>query len=181
MDIKQIKPGEMLKVLVLDEHDVEDEQWAKVISNEKGEYLFVSYFCETSKVYKGAPVFAFESKVNRVDLDSISEHHEDVTDVADLGFVRIAGNSYASEEDIDDSDSDSDIYDDDDDDDDDDFVAEDGSEPMELPSDHKEVDDRWDAWVPRSDGERRFKNTIDAIEKYARVEMDNQKLCAKRA
>jgi hypothetical protein len=139
----------------------------------------VSYFCETSKVYKGAPIFAFEPKVNRVDLDNISEYHEDVTDVADLGFMRVTDNSYALEEDVDDDDSDSDIHDDDEEEEED-FITEDGCEPMELPPDHKEIDEQWNTWVPRSDGERRFKDTVDTIEKYARTEMDNQKLCAKR-
>jgi len=177
MNINQIKIGEMLKVLVLDEDDIDEEQWAKVISNENDEYLFVSYFCETSKVYKGSSIFAFEPKVNRVDLDNISEHHEGVTDVVDIGFVRVTDNSYALEENIDDSDSDSEIYDEDEDDS---FIDDGGDEPMERPIDHKEIDAQWDRWSPKSAGERRFKDTIDTIEKYARVEMDNQKLCAKR-
>lgn len=179
MDLKDIKPGEMLKVLVVDEDDIEEEQWAKVIANE-GPYLYVSYFNEISKVYKSAPIFSFETRVNQVFLDNISEHHEGVTDVVDLGFMRIDSNMYALEEDVDMDDSDSEIVEEEDEDEDlDDFVADHGCEHMELPPDHKEIDDQWNRWTPRSDGERRFKDTVDMIEKYARDEMDNQKMCLK--
>ena len=56
-----IVPHEMIKVLV-NSDDIEEDFYAKVISNE-GDKLFVSYISPSSKIYKGACIYSFDSKV----------------------------------------------------------------------------------------------------------------------
>lgn len=51
--ISEIHPGELIKVLVNLEDDIEDEMYATV-NEVHDEYLVVSYYSETSLLYKGA-------------------------------------------------------------------------------------------------------------------------------
>jgi hypothetical protein len=43
---------------------------------------------------------------------------------------------------------------------------------IELPPDHATIDRQWNEWQPRSPGSTRFKQTVDAIEEKARLQMD---------
>ena len=45
-------------------------------------------------------------------------------------------------------------------------------ENIELPPDHATIDRQWNEWQPRSPGSTRFKQTVDAIEEKARLQMD---------
>jgi len=180
MNFSDIKPYEIVKVLTVDGDDeVEEEYWAKVMSNE-GSYLFVSYLSFTDKIYKGATIHSLDSTVSRVDPESVTEHHADVVDLADVGFYKVDANMYALTEDIDDSDDDSDIYEDDDEscdeyDTTDGFVVDDQTidGPVHPPPDAALVDSDWDKWAPATDGERRYKDMVDRIEKLAKAHADN--------
>ncbi len=170
-----ILPHEMIKVLV-NFDDIEEECYAKVISNESDK-LFVSYLSPSSKIYKGACIYSFESKVEIVYPESIIEHHQGVVDVSQLGILKIDdSNNFVVENEIEDSGLDSDIEDMSDSDSDslhDSFIAEDDPDQWELPEDHKEVDNQWDNWRPSSVGETHFKDTVDRLERYAKIHYDN--------
>lgn len=171
----EIVPHEMLKVLV-NFDNVEEELYAKVISNE-GDKLFVSYISPSSKIYKGACIYMFDSKVEIVNPENILEHYKDVIDVSEIGFIKIDdSNHFVIENEIEDSELESDIEDMSDSDSDtslDSFIAEEDPEQWELPGDHREVDNQWDNWRPSSVGETHFKNTVDRIERYAKIHYDN--------
>ena len=170
-----ILPHEMIKVLVCSD-DIEEECFAKVISNE-GDKLFVSYLSPSSKIYKGACIYSFESKVESVEPESILEHHQGVIDVSQLGILKIdESNHFVIESEIEDEELDSDIEDmseSDSDDSHDSFIAEEDPDQWQLPEDHKEVDDQWNNWRPSSVGETHFKDTVDRLERYAKIHYDN--------
>ena len=173
------KKFEMIKVLIHDEEeDIDEEQWAKVM-DVSDTCLYVTYFCDGDKTYKGASVYSFEPKINTVNIESILEHHEGVIDVKDLGVLNIERNMYVFEDEIDQDDSDSEIEDQDDELEDeyecDGFVVDDNTidGKVELPPDHVEVDQDWNKWKPRSNGEKRFKEMVDNIDAMARMHMDN--------
>ena len=88
---QEIFPHEVSKVLV-DFDGVEEELYAKVLRNDDIN-LVVTYLSPTSKVYKGACVYSFESTVERVNFDSITEHYAGVIDITDIDMTNI-GNMY---------------------------------------------------------------------------------------
>ena len=172
-----IIPGDIKEneiVLVLVEED--GESMAKVISN-KGGYLIVSYLCQSEKVYKGTKVFSFETPTEFVAFDSLVEHYNDVTDLEELGFVKVQENMFVEKEDID-EDSSSEIETDDSvsesDTEMDDFIVPDDEEILIKPVDHQEVDSQWDSWRPRTSGAKRFKEKIDMIDTYMKQQIDEK-------
>lgn len=175
MEYNDIKPGELVKVLTKEE-DTEEEFWAKVLEN-NGEYLFVTYLQDSDKVYKGACVHSFESKANRVDYENLTEHWPDTIDLADIEMSKIAPNMFVFDIEVDDDDDDSDIYDAEDEDGGDDDSDEDSGDEMVLPPpDATTVDQQWNAWQPRTNGQKRFKETIDSLEVYARHAADDHNI-----
>lgn len=170
---KDIKPHELVTVLA----ETETELIAKVLSNE-GDYLLVTYLSPSDKVYKRAKIFSFESKAERVDFESLTEHHLDVIDVLELGLVKIRPNMFVYEDDID-SESDSEIETDEDSDSDSegslkDFIVPDDEDVCIKPCDHQEVDEAWGSWKPSSAGAMRFKERIDQIEQYMNTKIDEK-------
>lgn len=179
MDIKHIKPHEIVKVLTIDDDDVEETFWAKVVGNE-GQYLFVTYLSYTDKVYKGATVLSFDTKVSRADPESVAEHYPDTIDLGDVGIMKIDKNMYVVEEEVDSSDDDSDIYEQEDDDENeydmaDEFIVPDDEmdERYVPPPDAALVDSDWEKWQPKTNGEKRFKDIVDRIEAHAIIQVDN--------
>ena len=75
INISEIQPGELVKVLVNLEDDIEDEMYAKVKENNK-DYLVVYYYLETSMTYKSAPLYELDENDELVQEENISEHHE---------------------------------------------------------------------------------------------------------
>jgi hypothetical protein len=172
-----IIPGDIKEndfVLVLVEED--SESLAKVIFN-KGEYLIVSYLCQSGKVYKGTKVFSFETLTEFVEFDSLVEHYIDVTDLKELGFVKVHENMFVEKEDID-EDSLNEIETDESETESDtemnDFIVPDDEEILIKPVDHREVDSKWDTWKPRTSGAKRFKEKIDMIEAYMKSQIDEK-------
>jgi len=168
-----IKENEFVIILVEDE---EGENMAKVISN-KGEYLIVSYLSQSEKVYKGTKIFSFETTTEFVSFDSLVTHYTNVTDLEELGFVKVQENMFVEKEDID-EDSSSEIETDDStsesDTEMDDFIVPDDEEILIKPVDHQEVDSKWDSWRPRTSGAKRFKEKIDIIDAYMKQQIDEK-------
>tara|TARA_B100001250_G_scaffold231075_1_gene198309 strand:- start:3865 stop:4455 length:591 start_codon:yes stop_codon:yes gene_type:complete len=169
INISEIQPGDLIRVLVNLE-DIEDEMYAKVKENNK-DYLVVSYYSETSMMYKGARIHEYEDdKDELVQIDNLSEHHQ-----APDYFTNVKDNLYVMIDDID-SDEDSEIYDESDDDgsDLDDFIVPDNQvDGMIIPPSNKAaIDKEWNEWEPRSPGSMRFKETVNAIETYAKIQAD---------
>jgi len=75
INISEIQPGELIKVLVNLEDDIEDEMYAKVKEN-NNDYIVVSYYSETSMTYKGARLYELEDKDELVQEENLSEHHQ---------------------------------------------------------------------------------------------------------
>ena len=75
INISEIQPGELIKVLVNLEDDIEDEIYAKVKENNR-DYVVVSYYTETSMTYKGARLYELEDNDELVQEENLSEHHQ---------------------------------------------------------------------------------------------------------
>ena len=170
----EVAPHELIRVLTSYD-DVEEEMLAKVLANE-GTHLLVTYLSPTSMVYKSAGVHSFDAKAERVDFESITEHHPGVIDITDLGMMNVGKNMFVMKNEVDEDETDSEIEDMSDDEyEDDGFIEFDESAtPMELPPDSAQVDEEWNKWQPRSRGASRFKETIDSLEMMARHHMDEQ-------
>jgi len=176
MSIKfaEIFPNELIQVLV-DDDGIEEYLYAKVLSRDSVT-LYVNYLYPTSKIYKGACVYSFESKVEIVNEESISQHYDGVVDVSGIGVLEVGDdpNHFVFESEIEDEGYESDIDDmSDSDESEDSFIAEEDPDQWELPDDHKEVDDEWNEWTPSTIGGKKFKKTVDIIETYAKIHLDN--------
>ena len=189
----ELKVGEVLKVLLVvgDTEDDTDECFAKVVANDgiDGGSLYVTYLSQTSKVYRDACVYSFDSRVSTLEPESITEHYQGVIDITSVGAVsRIGSNQFVYDEEVDSSsDLDSDIYDDDecedvsDDDvsDSDSFIDDSDDTLMGEPPDAAEIDADWNKWKPTTSGGKKFKDTVERIEYLSRIELDNQKMCVR--
>ena len=170
IEFSEIQPGDLLKVLV-NIDDVEDEQYARVEEN-RDDYLIILYYSESSFSYKRAPVYTLDEETNLIRGDSILEHHacrDNVfTCVNDVDRMYVITSEQDSEvESVLCDESDEDISSTDT------FIVSDSEiECIELPPDHETIDRQWNEWQPRSPGSTRFKQTVDAIEEKARLQMD---------
>jgi hypothetical protein len=157
ISFSEIRAGDIIRVLVVID-DVEDELYAKVSDN-RGDHFEIYYFEETTKTYKGAVVHELESDLNIISTESVSEHYPDGETI----FKHVKDNYYVMIDDVNSSD-DSVVYDESDDSGSDltSFVVSDGE--CELPPDHKAIDREWSEWIPKSEGAKRFKNTVDNLD-----------------
>jgi len=162
-----ILPNNLVKVLV----EGGDEYYASVLSNE-GEYLFVTYLVPILKNFKTAPVHEFESKAERVDFESITEHHFDSEIIKKIGK-----NMYVFIDEID-TDSESEIEtesssDDSEDDSLDSFIVSDEAPEGTQAVVDTELNNQWDSWSPRTPSAIRYKETVNRIEAVARIRQDD--------
>jgi len=171
-----IQPGELIKVLVNIEDDIEDEMYATVKENNK-DYLVVSYFIETSLIYKNANLYELEDRDELVQEENLSEHYKSMNI-----FKRVKDNLYAVIEDID-SGEDSEIFDESEDEGSDlnDFIVPDNEIDGIIipPSNHASIDKEWNDWQPKSPGSMKFKQIVDDIETRAKYQADDINLSAK--
>ena len=169
--IPEIQPGELIKVLVNLEDDIEDEMYASV-KEVHDDYLVVSYYSETSLTYKGARLYELENNEELVQEINLSEHHQTVSDDY---FFNVKDHLYAMIDEID-SDEDSNIIDESDDDGSDlnDFIVPDNQIDGVVipPSNHNVIDKEWKEWNPRSPGSLRYKQMVDSIESFAKIQAD---------
>jgi hypothetical protein len=167
--ISEIQPGELIKVLVNLEDDIEDEIYAKV-NEVHNDYLVVSYYSETSFLYKGARLYELEENDELVQEVNLSEHHESIE-----YFVNIKDRLYAVIDEID-SDEESDIINESDDDGSDlnDFIVSDNEIDGIIipPSNHTVIDKEWKEWEPRSPGSLLYKQAVDNITTLAKIQAD---------
>jgi|TARA_X000000368_G_scaffold418736_1_gene419670 hypothetical protein len=167
--ISEIQPGELVKVLVNLEDDIEDEMYAKVKESNK-DYLVVSYYSETSMTYKSAPLYELEENDELVQEENISEHHE-----SHDYFHNVKDNLYAMIDEIH-SDEDSEIIDESDDDGSDleGFIVPDSEcvGMISIPENHRQIDKEWKEWKPKSPGSIRYKQMVDNIETFAKMQED---------
>jgi len=169
INISEIQPGELIKVLVNLENDIEDEIYAKVKENNK-DYVVVSYYSETSMTYKGARLYELEDKDELVQEENLSEHHQ----TSDY-FKNVKDNLYYMIDEID-SEEESDIIDESDDDGSDlnDFIVSDTEIDGVIipPPNYKTIDKEWNEWEPKSPGSMRYKKMVDNIESFAKIQAD---------
>lgn len=170
INISEIQPGELIKVLVNLEDDIEDEIYAKVKENNR-DYVVVSYYTETSMTYKGARVYELEDNDELVQEENLSEHHQ-----SNYYFKNVKDNLYCMIDEID-SEEESDIIDESDDSGSDleDFIVSDSEIDGVVipPSNSRIIDKEWKEWEPRSPGSLRYKQMVDNIESIARVQADD--------
>jgi len=170
INISEIQPGELIKVLVNLEDDIEDEIYAKV-KETNTDYVVVSYYSETSMTYKGARLYELEERDELVQEENLSEHHQS-TDY----FKNVKDNLYYMIDEID-SEEESDIIDESDDSGSDleDFIVSDSEVDGVVipPSNSRIIDKEWKEWEPRSPGSLRYKQMVDNIESIARIQADN--------
>jgi len=170
INISDIQPGELIKVLVNLEDDIEDEIYAKVKENNR-DYVVVSYYTETSMTYKGARLYELEDNDELVQEENLSEHHQ-----INNYFKNVKDNLYYMIDEID-SEEESDIIDESDDSGSDleDFIVSDSEIDGVVipPSNSRIIDKEWKEWEPRSPGSLRYKQMVDNIESIARVQADD--------
>lgn len=170
INFSDIQPGELVKVLVTLEDDIEDEMYAKV-KETYDNYMVVSYYTETSMTYKGARLYELEDKDELVQEDNLSEHHQ-----ASEYFENVKDNLYYMIDEID-SEEDSDIIDESDDDGSDlsGFIVSDTEIDGVVipPPNHTMIDKEWREWQPTSPGSMRYKQMVDNMEERARIQADN--------
>ncbi|QIG59971.1 hypothetical protein [Dishui Lake phycodnavirus 4] len=179
IEMKDIKPNDIIKVLVyMEEEDIEEEVYARVVDN-RGDHLEINYLEETNKMYKNARVYVFRDEVDVIGKESLIEHYsqEEEEEIIEEVF-EFAPNMYVFVDEYDVEDDDSAVYTEDDDEDDysiGSFVVDDADDvdgAVDVPSDHKKIDKEWNEWEPRSPGARSFKETINRIEYYAKKQAD---------
>lgn len=169
INFSEIQSGDLIKVL-LNIDDVDDEIYA-VTKENCSDYLIVNYYLETSFVYKGARVYELDDNEELVQLENLCEHYPDGETI----FSKIEDMLYYIDDEID-EDMDSVLIDESDDDSDlaDFIVPDDEVDGIVIPPpDHKEIDEAWRDWEPRSPGAARYKNVVDRIEEYAKMQADN--------
>jgi len=170
INFSEIQPGDLVRVLVNIEDDIEDELYAKVKENNE-DYLVVSYYSETSMTYKCAQLYELdETKDELVQNENLSEHHQ-----SPEYFKHVKDNLYVMIDEIDSTEN-SEIIDESDDDgsDLDDFiVSDDQIDGMVIPPpNNATIDKEWNEWEPRSPGSKRFKEIVNAIETHAKIQAD---------
>ena len=171
---EEIKKNEIVKVLVNVE-DVEEEMYA-IVEDNRGDHLELKYLELQEKIYKGASIYSFSEEIDIIRFESITEHHSEVYDVADIDMMKVADNMYVFLDEVDIEEA-RDIISLEDDSSytEDSFVVADDyidGEVVEKPHDAETVDKSWKEWTPMSPGARRFKETIDMIEFYVKQQHD---------
>ena len=172
IEFNEISKNDIIKVLLEDEDEISEEVYARVINN-NGSNLYLNYLTSTNMFYKDAVIYKFENEQNILEtFESICEHYPDNYNLCHIGFEEIEDDLFVRESDIDSEDSDSDIHDYSSEDNNS-FIAPEDTNQWELPPDHALVDSGWDKWVPKSEGERRYKDMVDKIDSIAKIYKDN--------
>lgn len=173
--ISEIHSGDLIKILV-NIDDIEDELYA-IVQENRGDYLIVKYYSETSLTYKDANVYSLDEDTNILRVESILEHHVG----GDTLFIHIKDEMYVISDEVN-IDADSAIYDESDSDGTDlsGFIASDSEleGKIELPPGYEAIDALWNDWKPPSPGSAKFKEMVDRIEQRARFQMDEHNFSA---
>jgi hypothetical protein len=178
IDFQEIQEGEIIKVLVNNE-DVEEELYARVYKVHGNNILQVKYLVPTEKLWKGACVYELEDTLESVEPESICEHYAGVILFDELEHIKKIPRTpyYYFVDEKDEDESDDEVMSADEEDGyeiDGEFCVDDHviDGRVELPPDHREVDQAWNDWQPTTTGAKRFKERVDLIEQLARQHID---------
>ena len=174
---KEIKPNDTIKVLTnLEDEDIDVELYA-VVKDNRGDFLEINYFNETSLLYKNARVYELEEEENCVQEANLLEHY------ANELLVEIKDGHWVIPEEIDEENSSS-IYDESEDGGSDlnDFIVSDSEVDGQInkPPGWQQIDQDWKDWEPSGPGMKRFKDMVDTLEQRAKYEADELNLSRMR-
>lgn len=169
----EIEKGDIVKAMVKDDQDVEEEACGVVEMN-TGNVLGVRFLSATERVYKSACVYLLDEEMTATPYESLFEHYPGGT-LEDLEIKELGDDQYVFYAEVDIEDDDSEIWEDEEDSDLEDFIVSDSEVDGVVcpPPGHEVIDKQWDEWKPRTPGGRSFKDTVDMIEMYARQQADN--------
>jgi len=169
----EIQKGDVIKAMVKDDADVEEEALGVVEMN-TGNVLGVRFLSATEKIYKSACVYALDEEMTATPYESLFEHYPGGA-LEDLEIKGLGDDYYVFYAEVDIEDEDSDIWEDEEDSDLEDFIVSDSEVDGVVvpPPGHEVIDKEWEDWEPRTPGARSFKETIDLIEQRTRIQMDN--------
>jgi len=174
--IDEIKNNEIVKVLLLNDEDIEEEVFA-VVENNRGDHLELKYLEQTDRIYKDALIYSVSEDIEVIRPESILEHYYEVEDFEDIDDLKKVGDNmyvFIDEIDIEDDDSEIRTIEDDSSYTEDSFLVADDviDGVVEKPADAKDIDKEWNEWEPRSPGAKRYKETVELIEYYAKQQAD---------
>ncbi len=163
----EIKPNETVKILC-NYDEVEEELYA-LVDDIFTTTMSVKYFLPTSKFYKGAPVYELCEDADPVGFESLMEHY-----IEESPLTIIRNNMYYDPSEETNSESEIEDMSDSECESEDSFIVDDNEVDGEvnLPPDHQEVDRQWDTWRPSTVGARKFKDTVDRLEMFAKHQAD---------
>lgn len=169
----EIKPNDTVKVLTnLEEEDIDVELYA-VVKDNRGDFLEINYFNETSLLYKNARVYELEEEENCVQEANLLEHYTDelLVEVKDGHWV-LPGEideEFSSGMEDESEDDGSDLND---------FIVSDSEIDGQIhkPAGWQEIDQDWKDWNPSGPGMKRFKDVVDRLEEQAKYEADELNL-----
>ncbi len=166
---EDIQVGDVVKIQTIYD-EIEEEMYAQV-TDTFITTLEVKYYTPTSKLYKGACLYTLDSETEGVLQESLTEHY-----IKDTSPFESKGDMVYIPEEVMSDCSDSDVEDmsesESEDEEDDFVVSDDAVERWEAPPDSQAIDAHWNSWVPPTPGARNFKNVVDRIEQYARLQQD---------
>ena len=173
----EIKPNDIVKVLTnLEDEDIDVELYA-VVKDNRGDFLEINYFSETSLLYKNARIYELEEEENYVQEANLTEHYENelLVEVKEGHWV-LPGEideEYSSSIEDESEDDGSDLND---------FIVCDSEVDGEInkPPGWQEIDQDWKNWEPSGPGMKRFKDVVDRLEQRAKYEADELNLSRMR-
>jgi hypothetical protein len=143
MDLRptDIKPLEIIQVLLLTEENVEEPTYAKVMKNVIRDRTLMVLFLEEDG--------CLDRNVTTISYDSVMQHWEGETDIWDISGVEPVKNA--------------------DDEDDDEtlggFIVEDDEKDNPVYTDERrQFDNSWEEWTPETREGKRYKDIVDKIE-----------------
>lgn len=174
--LEEIRKNEVIKVLLLNEEDIEEEVYA-VVEDNRGDHLEIKYLEETERIYKDALIYSVSEDIEVIRPESVLEHYPEVYNFENIDELKKVGDNmyvFIDEIDIEDDDSVINTIEDDSSYTEDSFLVADDVIDGEIqrPPSANRIDEEWKEWEPRSPGAKRYKETIDIIEYYAKQQAD---------
>ena len=143
MDLRptEIKPLEIIQVLLLTDEDVEEPTYAKVMKNNVLERTLVVLFLGEDG--------CLDREVTEISYDSLMQHWQDETNIWDIAGVEPVKNEDEDEEDETLGG----------------FIVEDKEEDMPVyTGDRRRFDKTWDEWEPDTPEGVRYKEMVNRVE-----------------
>ena len=142
MNAKEIKPLEIIKVLLLTDEDVEEPTYARVMKNKiRDRSLLVLFLNDNGKL---------DRHMSEILYDTVLEHWEGETDI-----WKVSGVEPMSDDETDSEDETLGGF----------IVPDDESDLPEYTNDRRDMDRRWGTWAPDTPQGKSYKNIVDRIER----------------